>query len=85
LNSFYLRKRKALNSIEEKSKNDNKKNSDEIDENIEKIYQIVSESFELINKDNMKIKKNKEILIEWKEVARRFGTYYLSFVHFILY
>lgn len=85
MNSFYLRKRKALNSIEEKSKNDNKKNSDEIDENIEKIYQIVSESFELINKDNMKIKKNKEILIEWKEVARRFGTYYFSFVHFILY
>ena len=79
LNSYYLRKRIMSKSIKEKKKNDEKKNSDEIDENIEKIYQIVSESFELINKDHIKLKRKKEILIEWKEIARRLGTFNLSF------
>ena len=58
---------------ENNNKTDTKKNADEIDENIEQIFHIVSESFQLIHKDNLKMKKKKEILVEWREVARRLG------------
>lgn len=84
LNPYYLKKY-ALNNKNENGKTITDENSlnvcsdvnktspttDETDDNLEKIFEIVSESFQLIQKDNLKLKKKKEILIEWKEVARR--------------
>ena len=72
LNPFYLKKT-ICNNLENGTSNviNKKKDKNETDGNLEKIFEIVSESFQLIQKDNYKLKKKKEILIEWKEVARR--------------
>lgn len=81
LNSFYLKKLNNKFKLAEEEEEEEEQQQQETNDqnNLERIFQIVSESFQLIQKDNYKLKKKKEILVEWKEVARR-----LDFVLFII-
>jgi len=78
LNSFYLKKLNNKFKLAEEEEDQQQQETND-QNNLERIFQIVSESFQLIQKDNYKLRKKKEILVEWKEVARR-----LDFVLFII-